>query len=68
MKRFETPDDAVAFLVKNNVCQVDAKTRTITHDGANSLKVNGALDFLRKNGYTIQASSKVDNWNVYVKL
>lgn len=65
-KRFETCDDAIEFLNKNTKVQCDVKDKTFRHDGMLSLKATGALDFLKKNGYT-NMSQKVGNWNVYVK-
>lgn len=65
-KRFETCDDAIEFLNKNTKVQCDVKDKTFRHDGMLSLKATGALDFLKKNGYT-NMSQTVGNWNVYVK-
>lgn len=66
-KRYETVTDALQMLTKLDKCKIDDTMKQITHSGELSLKASGALDFLRKNGYTISPPAGVTSWNIYIR-
>ena len=62
-KKYEYVEEALKVLSAAK-CSVDDELKQITHNCDCSLRVSGAIDFLRQKGYTVVGRGKPENWSI----